>query len=129
MAERLRTRARAKKGAGHPEKLRSGCCRTAAITFVTLSQNFVWDPAVTSRQPSSAERKRELKRERQRRWIANNASRRTCTIITIDERGLQALVWSGHLPDHLAHLKDEIRQSAQKAFDVFVAEERKRRGI
>ena len=86
---------------------------------------------MTSRHPrsTSADRQREAKRERQRRYRANIAARRICATIAINENGLQALVCAGLLPDELAHLKDEIRRSAQDASNQFAADQLKKAGL
>ena len=74
------------------------------------------------------ERRRALRRERQRRWLQRVNSHQTCTIIIVDELGLQALICAGLLAEDAAHLKADIAFAAQGAFDRFVAEQLERTG-
>ena len=66
---------------------------------------------------------RALRRERQRRWIDRVNAHQTCAVITVDEEGLQAMIYAGLLAEDAAHLKAAIALSAQAAFDRFVAEQ------
>ncbi|GAA3887401.1 hypothetical protein GCM10022276_03090 [Sphingomonas limnosediminicola] len=67
------------------------------------------------------ERKRELKRANNERYRANVRAHRACTVVTLTEEHLQAMVSAGLLPDDKAHLRDAIGRAAQMQFDQFAS--------